>query len=974
MHLSQIAFAISLLLLPCYLLPSNLIFGMTKDQISLLEFKKGIIADPTQALADWNETNPLCNWYGVVCDPNSARVIKLDLKDKSLVGTISPFISNLSSLELLELSDNSLQGPIPVEIGFLSSLELLGIEGNEIESEIPESFAKLMKLRYIGLSNNKLHGRLPTSLLYNCTKLSYIDLSNNSFTGSIPPQLGNQLLLLENLLLYQNKLTGDIPVSFSNLTQMVEIDLEENFLSGILPSDILSQMPYLQILHLSCNNFSSDEQNSNLKPFFNSISNLTDLKELELSGNNLGGRIPLTIGHLSVNLTEIDLGDNFIHGSIPTNVSNLSKLMLLDFSNNFLDQTIPKELILLPNLQRLWLSNNFLSGRIPSPPHILNSIGLLDLSKNKLSGAIPTSLANLTQLRTLILNGNSLSGQIPSSLGSTKLELLDLSHNRLRGIIPAEVASLSSMEFYFNLSHNFLGGMIPMELGNMDKVRAIDLSSNNFYGSIPSTLAGCEVVELLNLSNNSLQGAVSSSLGHLLSFQSLDLSFNFLSGEIPASLQKFSSLKQLDLSFNNFSGEIPTGGVFDTLTFESVEGNHLCGQLLGLPSCKHGARRIINSRRSFALLIIIVSLSAFLLTVIAVTGCRNIKAALIKAFYTVSSKSVPDLTTNYPRITYRELSEATGGFQEARLIGSGSFGRVYRGILSDGTVVAVKVLQLQSSNSTSSFNRECQVLKRIRHRNLIRIITACSLADFKALVLPFMTNGSLESHLYPQEQNSGFSQLSLMECVSICSDVAAGMAYLHHHSPVQVIHCDLKPSNILLNEDMTALVSDFGISRLVMTVAEGNPVCENTTNSTANLLCGSIGSASAKGDVYSFGVLVLEMVTRKRPTDEMFTEGLILPKWVRNHFANQPEKIINSSVMQQLQNQSQEIRNMWEVAIIEMIELGLLCTEENPSVRPTLIDVADDLERLKRYLGGDSTATFTSSHGISSSTIAEQYW
>lgn len=131
-------------------------------------------------------------------------------------------------------------------------------------------------------------------------------------------------------------------------------------------------------------------------------------------------------------------------------------------------------------------------------------------------------------------------------------------------------------------------------------------------------------------------------------------------------------------------------------------------------------------------------------------------------------------------------------------------------------------------------------------------------------------------------------------------------------------------------------------------------------------------SASTKGDVYSFGVLVLEMVTRKRPTDDIFTEGLILPKWVRNHFANQPEKIINSTVMQELQNQSQDIRNMSEVAIMEMIELGLLCAQENPSMRPTMIDVADDLERLKRYLGGDSTATFTSSHGISSSTVAEE--
>ncbi|XP_020591158.1 putative leucine-rich repeat receptor-like serine/threonine-protein kinase At2g24130 isoform X2 [Phalaenopsis equestris] len=944
MNPSNISFAISLFLFPwCLLLPSNLIFAMIEDQISLLEFKKGIIADPFHALTDWNETNPLCNWHGVVCNPNSERAIRLDLKGKSLVGTISPYLSNLSSLELLELSDNYLQGPIPVEIGLLSNLELLGIEGNEIESEIPESFGKFMKLRYIGLSNNKLYGKLPTSLFYNCTKLSYLDLSNNSFTGSFPPQIGNKLLLLENILLYQNKLTG------------------------VLPSHILSHMPYLQILHLSYNNFSSDEQNSNLNPFFNTISNLTNLKELELSGNNLGGRIPLTIGQLSVNLTEIDLGENSIHGNIPTNVSNLSKLMLLDLSNNFLNETIPMELILLPNLQRLWLSNNLLSGPIPSPPRVLNSIGLLDLSRNKLFGAIPTSLSNLTQLRTLILDRNSLSGHIPPSLGSTKLELLDLSHNRLAGIVPVEVASLSSMAFYFNLSHNFLGGMLPMELGNMNKVRAIDLSSNNFYGSIPPTLAGCEDVEVLNLSNNSLQGAVPSSLGHLLNLQSLDLSSNFLSGEIPDSLKQCSSLKQLDVSFNNFSGAIPSGGVFDILTFESIEGNHFCGQIPGLPNCKHGARIRINSRRSFALLIISVSLSAFFLTVITVVGYRNIKTALINTFNTVSSKSVPYLSTNYPRITYRELFEATRGFREERLIGSGSFGRVYKGIMGDGTVVAVKVLQLQSSNSTRSFNRECQVLKRIRHRNLIRIITACSLANFKALVLPFMTNGSLENHLYPQEQNSGFSELSIMDCISICSDIAAGMAYLHHHSPVQVIHCDLKPSNILLNDDMNALVSDFGISRLVMTVTEGNPFGESTTNSAANLLCGSIGyvapeygygrTASTKGDVYSFGVLALEMVTRKRPTDDIFTEGLILPKWVRNHFPTQQEKIISSTIMQELQNQSQEKRNMWEVAIKELIEQGILCTQETPSMRPTMIDVADDLERLKGYLGDVSSST-----------------
>ncbi|KAK9281032.1 hypothetical protein L1049_003924 [Liquidambar formosana] len=202
--------------------------------------------------------------------------------------------------------------------------------------------------------------------------------------------------------------------------------------------------------------------------------------------------------------------------------------------------------------------------------------------------------------------------------------------------------------------------------------------------------------------------------------------------------------------------------------------------------------------------------------------------------------STPELMHNIPRITYRELSEATGRFDEQRLIGSGSYGRVFKGILPDKTAIAVKVLHLQTGNSTKCFNRECQVLRGIRHRNLIRIITVCSLPDFKALVLPYMKNGSLDCHLYPLGGNglgSDSSSLSLIQRVNICSDIAEGVAYLHHHSPVRVIHCDLKPSNVLLNEDMTALVSDFGMARLVMTAG----AVDDMGNSTANMLHGSIG-------------------------------------------------------------------------------------------------------------------------------------
>ncbi|XXG58592.1 hypothetical protein AAC387_Pa04g0869 [Persea americana] len=955
--------------------------GLQIDRSALLAFKKGILADPQNMLSNWIENIHVCKWNGIICSQNGERVTMLYLGSSFLQGTISPFLSNLSCLEQLDLSENFLQGPIPSELGNLESLTEFSLKGNLMQHEIPESLGKLKKLLYINLSGNQLQGQLPPSLFYNCTAFQYIDLSSNSFTGFIPSEIGNHLPNLSDLYLYLNNLVGSIPVSLSNASQLMNLDLESNFLTGRLPSEVVMHMHQLRTLHLSYNKLSSPDGNTNLTPFFNSISNLTHLRELELSGNNLGGELPSVIGLMHVNLSELHLENNLIQGAIPSNIAYLSNLTLLNLSSNLLNGSIPSEISHLPKLERLCLSNNSLEGEIPASLGTLSHLGLLDLSRNKLSGCIPTTLENLTQLRRLILNNNMLSGTIPPNLGKCpSLETLDLAHNKVTGVIPAEVAGLRDMTIYFNLSNNFLGGMVPLELSKMDKIRAIDLSSNNFTGEIPANLDDCLAVELINLSHNSLQGPVPKSMGNLLSIKSLDLSYNHLSSEIPAFLQNSNTLTELNLSYNNFSGSIPRGGIFDSLTFDSFRGNpNLIDSSFGAPSSHSKQRTRRHSPKFTGILVSIVSASVFLLTICCMVGVKKLRRSAIHRDKGILGKYSPALISSYPRITYRELEEATEGFEQSRLIGLGSFGHVYRGVLRDGSVVAVKVLQLQARNSTKSFNRECQILKRIRHRNLMRIVTACSLPDFKALVLPFMANGSLESHLYPQAQSSSNSSLTLIERVNILSDVAEGLAYLHHHSPIQVIHCDLKPSNILLNDDMNALVTDFGIARLVMTAEQGNMTVENTTISTANLLCGSIGyiapeygmgrNASTKGDVYSFGILVLEIVTGKRPTDDMFVGGLSLPKWVKSHYHGRLEKVINYSLMRALWDQSPEVRNMSEVAISELIELGLLCTQEAPSTRPTMLDAADDLDRLKRYLTGDITATFASSLGISSSTI-----
>ncbi|KAK4833143.1 hypothetical protein QYF36_010935 [Acer negundo] len=325
-------------------------------------------------------------------------------------------------------------------------------------------------------------------------------------------------------------------------------------------------------------------------------------------------------------------------------------------------------------------------------------------------------------------------------------------------------------------------------------------------------------------------------LSKLENVQEVDLSSNRFTGNIFLQISSFTELRKINLSHNSLQGHLPDS-LGDLINLESIDvsGNQLSGVMF-------------SSTKSEA----------------------------------IRKTRTPELIHNFPRISYRELADATGGFDRQRLVGTGSFGRVYKGVLLDGTAIAVK-----------------------------------------ALVLPYMANGSLDSRLYPH----------------------SGM----------VIDCDLKPSNVLLNDDMTALVSDFGIGRLVSTVG----VVHNLGNSAANLLCGSIGYIAP----------VLEMVTRKRPTYDMFGVGISLHKWVKNHYHGRIEKVIDSSLMRSWREQSTEVKRLWDVATGELMELGILCTLESPSTRPTMLDCADDLDRLKRYLGGDTAATFASSLGISSSTL-----
>ncbi|KAL6984933.1 hypothetical protein U1Q18_018314 [Sarracenia purpurea var. burkii] len=940
-----------------------------EDRASLFSFMSRIISDPEHTLESWNSSRVhVCDWSGVRCNIARDRVIELDLSGRSLRGTISPSISNLSFLTILDLSSNFFQGRIPAELGRLSHLKQLSLSSNLFEGKIPSELGFLTQLVYLSLGTNRLAGEIPEPLFCNgsYSSLQYLDLSNNSINGLLPLNDQCRLRELRFLLLWSNNFTGRVPGALSNSSKLEWLDLESNSLSGELPSEMLSRMPRIQYLYLSYNYFISHNGNTNLKPFFDSLANSSNLQELELAGNNIGGELlPSIIDSLPTNLVQIQLDENIIHGSIPPEIRNLVNLTLLNLSGNLLNGSIPPDICRLEKLERLYLSNNLLSGEIPPDLGNVPHLGLLDLSKNKLSRSIPDSFSDLPQLRRLLLYQNQLSGTIPKSLGKCIiLEILDLSRNAISGAIPGElIAGLSSLKLYLNLSGNHLEGLIPLELSKMDMVLAIDLSSNNLSGTIPSQLGSCIALEQLNLSGNGLEGLLPASIGQLPYLQDLDVSFNRLTGEIPESLQESSSLKLLNFSFNDFHGNVLNTGAFSTLNVDSFWGNRgLCGSIEGLRSCRN---------KWSPRMILPILLSSFAALMVCTFSYRLvIKLKFTRQFEEFSGRDVEDgeeerKRLKYPRVSHRELVEATGGFSSSSLIGSGRFGRVYMGVLRDNTRIAVKVLNFRAATAeiSRSFRRECRVLKRTRHKNLIRIITICCRPEFKAVVLPLMPNGNLENHLYPRH---GLREaLNLAQLVAICSGVADGMAYLHHHSPVKVVHCDLKPSNILLDEDMTAVVADFGIARVVKGGGGGESVSVYDSvsfTSTDGLLCGSVGyiapeyglgkRASTQGDVYSFGVLLLEIVTGKRPADAFLHHGSSLPDWVKSIYPHKLEPVVEEALQRcappraAIAGDGKRRRDV----ILELIELGLICTQYNPSTRPNMSDVAHEMARLKQYL------------------------
>lgn len=903
----------------------------------------------------------------------------LSLNLNSLEGEIPTEIGNCSNICRLEIFDNKLFGKIPIGIGQLSSLKIFRAGGNaRIYGEIPMEISNCKGLVFLGLADTRISGQIPSTI----GKLKYLktlSIYTANLTGKVPPEIGN-CSALENLFLYENQILGNIPAELGLLTNLKRTLLWQNNLTGIIPESI-GNCSSLMVIDFSLNSLSGEIPQS--------IANIAALEELLLSGNTISGKIPPFVGNFSLlkqlqldnnrfsgeippsigKLKELSLffaWQNQLHGSIPIELGNCDKLQELDLSHNFLTGSVPNSLFNLKNLTKLMLISNGLSGKLPNNVGNCTSLIRLRLGSNRFTGQFPMEIGSLGSLSFLELSGNQFTREIPEEVGNcTLLEMVDLHENELQGMIPTSfkfLVNLNVLDLSINLlsgplpqhlgnftslnklilSQNYITGTIPHSLGLCRDLQLLDISSNSIAGSIPSEIGQLQELDiLLNLSRNSLLGSIPKGFSNLSKLANLDLSHNMLTGSLSI-LGDLDNLVTLDISYNNFSGFLPNTSFFRELPDSVLFGNQeLCisGKTCHLNKDLHGRKSL--STKDIGLCIV---LSTIATTIILILGLALTIRTRRVEFQSKNDEEENGLEWDlipFQKLTF-SLNEITSRLIDSNIIGQGCSGVVYRVETPTKQVIAVKKLWPVKKNEFSDrdlFRAEVETLGSIRHKKVVRLLGCCRKGTNRLLLFDYISNGSLAGIIHEKK-----IFLDWDARYKIIVGAADGLAYLHHDCIPPIVHRDIKANNILVGPQFEAFLADFGLAKVVE--------CSLDCSRDSNTIAGSYGyiapeygcglKITEKSDVYSYGVVLLEILTGLEPIDRRIPDGAHIVTWVNNELQKSNGEFTSIFDHQLLLHSSTQIQEMSQV-----FGVALLCVNPNPNDRPKMKDVTLMLKEIK---------------------------